>query len=90
MHLSWCYFNSKLDRFKDLCLTTERIASVIPGVLINKYAKGKKHYKMTSKAQSKRSEYSSPTTSIGKSNLQAMLVSKKYSVFVSDVCKSVR
>lgn len=44
---------------------------------------------MTNKAQPKRSEYSSPTTSIGKSNLQVMLVSKKNNVFVSDVCKSV-
>ena len=38
--------------------------------------KGKKHYKMTNKVQPKRSEYSSPTTIIGKSNLQVMLVSK--------------
>ena len=36
MQLSWCYFNSVLDRFKGLCFNTERTASVILGVLINK------------------------------------------------------
>lgn len=45
MQSSWCYFNSMLDRFKGLCLNTDRTVCVISGVLINKIKSSKEQNK---------------------------------------------